>query len=132
MKGVVQKRNDIVSRDTSATIVSDGLLNDLRQLIESARSHVVQTVNSVLVSLYWNVGKRIKTEIHNNKHADYGKQNVSALSRELSWTHFRHIIYIEDSLQRDFYVQMCCAERWSTRTLHAKIDTLIAKIREHI
>lgn len=84
MKKVVQKRNDIVSMDTSASVVSDGLLGDLRHLIESAKSQVVQTANSVLVSLYWNVGKRIKTEILNNERAAYGKEIVSTLSRELT------------------------------------------------
>jgi DUF1016 N-terminal domain len=139
MKKVTFERNDIVSRDDSSSIVSDGLLADLGQLIDSAKSQVVQTANYVLVALYWNVGKRIKTEILGNKRAGYGKEIVLALSRELtleygtgfseanlwhmirfadiypdekilyalsrelSWTHFRHIIYIEDSLQRDFY-----------------------------
>ena len=115
----------------------------------------------MLVALYWNVGKRIKTEILGNKRADYGKEIVSALSRELtleygtgfseanlwhmirfadiypdekilyalsrelSWTHFRNIIYIEDSLQRDFYAEMCRVERWSTRTLLSKIQGML-------
>ncbi len=105
--------------------MSDGLLADLRQFIDSAKYQVVQTTNYVLVALYWNVGKRIKTEILGNKRAGYGKEIVLALSRELSWTHFRHIIYIEDSLQRDFYAEMCRTERWSTRTLHAKIQGML-------
>ena len=37
-------------------------------------------------------------------------QIVSALSRQLSWTHFRQIIYIDDSLVRDFYAEMCRIE----------------------
>ena len=161
MKKAVQKHNDIVSMDASASVVSDGLLGDLRHLIESAKSQVVQTANSVLVSLYWNVGKRIKTEILNYERATYGKEIVSALSRELtleygggfsekslwhmirfaevfpdeqilsalqrdlSWTHFKEIIYIDDGLKRDFYAEMCRAERWSTRTLHAKIQGML-------
>lgn len=32
---------------------------------------------------------------------------VSALMRQLSWTHFLSIIYLQDSLQRDFYAEMC-------------------------
>jgi predicted nuclease of restriction endonuclease-like (RecB) superfamily len=50
---------------------------------------------------------------------------VSALRRQLSWTHFREIIYLDDSLKRDFYAEMCRLERWSTRTLRAKIDGLL-------
>ena len=35
------------------------------------------------------------------------REIVYALSRQLSWTHFRQIIYLADSLQREFYTQMC-------------------------
>ncbi|MCA9443866.1 MAG: DUF1016 family protein [Candidatus Omnitrophica bacterium] len=50
---------------------------------------------------------------------------VYSLSRQLSWTHFRDLIYIEDSLKRDFYAEMCRVERWSTRTLRAKIRGML-------
>jgi len=30
---------------------------------------------------------------------------VSALMRQLSWTHFLSIIYLQDSLQRNFYAE---------------------------
>lgn len=38
MKKVTFERNDIASRDDSSAIVRDGLLADLRQLIDSAKS----------------------------------------------------------------------------------------------
>ena len=50
---------------------------------------------------------------------------VSALSRQLSWTHFRKFIYIEDDLQREFYIQMCCLDKWSTRVLENRIDSML-------
>lgn len=50
---------------------------------------------------------------------------VSAVSRQLSWTHLRSLIYIEDPLKRDFYLQMCQAERWSTRTLQERLDSML-------
>lgn len=50
---------------------------------------------------------------------------VSALSRQLSWTHFRRIIYIDEPLKRSFYAEMCRIENWSTRTLDEKIDSLL-------
>lgn len=46
---------------------------------------------------------------------------VSALRRELSWTHFKEIIYLDDPLKREFYAELCRAERWSTRTLQHKV-----------
>jgi len=53
------------------------------------------------------------------------KRIVSALMRQLSWTHFLSIIYLQDSLQRDFYAEMCRIERWSTRTLPKKIASML-------
>jgi predicted nuclease of restriction endonuclease-like (RecB) superfamily len=50
---------------------------------------------------------------------------VQALSTQLSWTHLRLIISLEDPLQRDFYAQMCRLERWSTRTLEKKISGML-------
>jgi hypothetical protein len=50
---------------------------------------------------------------------------VSALRRELSWTHFKEIIYLDDPLKRDFYAELCRIERWSTRTLQHKIGHLL-------
>ena len=35
------------------------------------------------------------------------KEIVHALSAQLTWTHFREIIYLDDSIQRDFYAKMC-------------------------
>ena len=51
---------------------------------------------------------------------------VAALRRQLSWTHFRRLIYIDDPLKRDFYAEMCAIERWSTRTLEEKISSMLS------
>lgn len=50
---------------------------------------------------------------------------VHALSGQLSWTHLRQIIYLDDPLQRDFYAEMCRIERWNTRTLGKKIGSML-------
>ncbi len=50
---------------------------------------------------------------------------VHALSAQLSWTHLRQIIYLKDDLQRDFYAELCRVERWSVRTLQAKIQGML-------
>jgi len=50
---------------------------------------------------------------------------VHALSRQLSWTHLRQIIYLDNPLQREFYTHMCRIEHWSTRTLQEKIQGML-------
>src|SRR4051812_43366794 len=53
------------------------------------------------------------------------REIVSALSRQLGWTHFRTLVYIDDPLRREFYAEMCRLERWSTRTLEKKIGGML-------
>ncbi|UIF89016.1 YhcG family protein [Cupriavidus sp. UYPR2.512] len=50
---------------------------------------------------------------------------VYALSRQLSWTHLRSLIYIEAPLKREFYLEMCRNEGWSTRTLQDRLDSML-------
>jgi predicted nuclease of restriction endonuclease-like (RecB) superfamily len=50
---------------------------------------------------------------------------VSALRRQLSWTHLKRIIYLDDPLKRDFYAEMCRVQRWSTRALERQIDSML-------
>ena len=50
---------------------------------------------------------------------------VSALMRQLSWTHFLAIIYLPEPVQREFYAEICRVERWSTRTLREKIASML-------
>ena len=60
------------------------LFNDLSQLIEQSKNFVIVQANSVMTMLFWNVGKRINEDILQNKRADYGKQIVETLSRQLT------------------------------------------------
>lgn len=50
---------------------------------------------------------------------------VSALRRQLSWTHLKRLIYLDDPLKRAFYAEMCRIERWTTRELAERIDSML-------
>jgi predicted nuclease of restriction endonuclease-like (RecB) superfamily len=50
---------------------------------------------------------------------------VSALSRQLAWSHFLELIYLKDSLARDFYAEMCRLDRWSVRTLRDRVGSML-------
>lgn len=45
-----------------------------------------------------------------------------AVRTQLSWTHLRSLMAVENKLARQFYMEMCRLEHWSTRTLDEKID----------
>lgn len=48
-----------------------------------------------------------------------------ALSIELSWTHIRKLMFIDDELKRSFYIEICKNEHWSSRTLSERIDSML-------
>ncbi|HYW09323.1 MAG TPA: PDDEXK nuclease domain-containing protein [Longimicrobium sp.] len=50
---------------------------------------------------------------------------VSALRRQLSWTHFKALIYVDDALKRDFYAELCRLEGWSSRQLRERMQSLL-------
>ncbi|WP_096724135.1 PDDEXK nuclease domain-containing protein [Paraburkholderia acidicola] len=137
------------------------LLDDVRHLINTARSRAAAAVNAELSLLYWQIGHRVRVNILRNARAGYGdatvaglaerltaeygrgwserqlrhclrvaevfpdEQIVSALRRQLSWTHLKTLIYIDDPLKRDFYIELCRAERWSSRQLLERVNSLL-------
>lgn len=50
---------------------------------------------------------------------------VASLMQDLTWTHIRLLLPIKDPLAREFYVEMCRAERWSVRTLRERIGGML-------
>ncbi len=66
-----------------AAVRPGGLLADVRELIVQAREGVARAVNSGLTLLYWQIGDRIRHEVLREKRAEYGKEIVAALGRQL-------------------------------------------------
>ena len=63
--------------------ISGNLIDDIRRLIETARQNVAVTVNAGLTILYWQIGSRIRQDILKEKRAEYGREIVVTLSRQL-------------------------------------------------
>jgi predicted nuclease of restriction endonuclease-like (RecB) superfamily len=60
------------------------LVSDIRSLIESARQRVAVAVNAELTLLYWEIGSRINRDVLAGERAEYGKQVLANLAKELS------------------------------------------------
>lgn len=73
----------VTRRKALPVMQPEGLLSDLRRLIEQARAQVAQAANSTLTLLYWHVGQRIRREVLGERRAEYGEQIVSTLSAQL-------------------------------------------------
>ena len=141
---------------------SQSLIQDLRQIIDQSRCHVAATANYALTTMYWHIGERINRDILGNERAEYGKQIVAQVAKQLqeeygakgfeertirrmmqfaqmfpdfqivstlltklSWSHFLTVMPLKDDLQREFYLTMAAAERWSVRVLQSKIDGML-------
>ena len=65
-------------------IVQDPLVAVVRQLIDKARQRMALAVNAELTRLYWQIGRRIGTELLRGQRADYGKQEVAELACQLT------------------------------------------------
>ncbi|HEY6083677.1 MAG TPA: PDDEXK nuclease domain-containing protein, partial [Chitinophagaceae bacterium] len=72
--------------------------NELSSLIEQSQQQAVSQVNSTLSMLFWHIGDRINRNILQNKRADYGKQIVFTLSRQLTEKYGRN--FEEKNLRR--------------------------------
>jgi len=63
------------------------LFKDISELIYNSKNRIIDLSNSELITLFWNVGRRINEHVLQNKRAEYGKQIVVTLSKLLVQIH---------------------------------------------
>jgi len=87
---------------------------------------IIATLSQCLVEKYGS-GWDSKTIRHCLRSAETFSEGliVSAAQRQLGWTHLKTIMYLKDDLQRQFYIEMCIQQRWSTRKLQERIDSML-------
>ena len=66
------------------TLEAEPLVQQLRELIENTRKRVASVVSDETSQLYWNVGNAINTFVLQGNRAEYGKQIVATVSRQLA------------------------------------------------
>lgn len=64
-------------------ISNHDLLKDLMSIIDHGKREAFVRVNSALILVYWQVGKRINEDVLQEKRAAYGKQVVPSISIQL-------------------------------------------------
>lgn len=69
--------------DNNILPFSDDLLKDLVSIIDKGKRAVSVRVNSALILVYWQVGKRINEDVLRDKRAEYGKQVIPSISAQL-------------------------------------------------
>ena len=60
------------------------LFSDISLMIEQSRRAIHAYASSATVMLFWEIGRRINTDVLENRRADYGKQIVSRVATQLT------------------------------------------------
>lgn len=64
---------------------NQSVINEIKQILNEAREKVARTVNNELLLAYWNIGRVIvESEQEGSEKAEYGKQLLKSLSKELT------------------------------------------------
>ena len=50
---------------------------------------------------------------------------LHTLCAELNWSHIRQLLHIKDPIKRNFYIEICKIEKWSSRQLKERINSLL-------
>lgn len=67
--------------------LNEQMVKDIQNIIIKSRNKIVYQVNNTMLNAYWNIGKIIvENEQKGNIKAEYGKQILKELSKELSTT----------------------------------------------
>jgi len=77
----MKPKNQLTTQTTA--LAEDKLFADLSRIIENRRNRIIRQANNEKVFMLWEIGKRINDEILNNQRAEYGKQIVATVSRQL-------------------------------------------------
>ena len=74
---------NIQSHSSQIAVIAEPLMQQLWELIENTRKHVASVVSDETTQLYWNVGNVVNTFVLQGSRAEYGKQIVVSVSRQL-------------------------------------------------
>jgi predicted nuclease of restriction endonuclease-like (RecB) superfamily len=116
---MASKKRDLMKMKPVPPVASPPLLEDLRRLIEETRQGVAATVNAAISVLYWNVGRRIREDILQEKRAEYGRQILPTLSAKLT------VEYGRGWNERNLAYMVRFAETFPDETI---LHTLCAKL----
>lgn len=81
----------------------DTLYGEIRQLIETAKTHAVSQVNQALVLTYWQIGKRVKIDLLEAGRAQYGAGVLKQLAQRLTHEYGSGFSYSSLTRMAKFY-----------------------------
>jgi hypothetical protein len=107
------------------------LFQEIRQMIDAAKQRVAIAINAEITLLYWQIGKRIQTDVLQGQRAEYGQQIIAKLSQKLTqlygkgWSarQLRHCLQFAEIFPDLAIVNTLCSKlSWSHLRLLIRID----------
>ena len=100
--------------------ISNNYINEIKTILKNARQKAYTAVNSAMVEAYWKIGRRIVEEEQSGRErAEYGKEIIKNLSKELTEEFGKGYSYRTLREIRQFYLMFSDFEKW--RTVSAKL-----------
>ena len=147
-KNIVKKETEKEVESSSLYEFSRDLILNSRKLVyQTANFAMVETywrIGEKIVAeqggeMYAKYGENLLKSVSERLTADFGKgftyvnltnmrkfyqqfQNVYALRKELTWTHYRSLIRVENTKAREIYMNEAADNGWSTRFLDKQVD----------
>ncbi|MCL2861511.1 MAG: PDDEXK nuclease domain-containing protein [Firmicutes bacterium] len=79
----MSKKKSNLKLTSDISTYENNLVGEVSHIIEKRKHSIVTQANSGMVMMFWEVGRHIDFSILNNKRADYGKQIVTTVSKQL-------------------------------------------------
>lgn len=93
-----------------------GLIADIKQIIDRGRQEAYAQVNAVMISTYWNIGRRIvEEEQKGQERAEYGKHLIENLADVLTHEYGKGFSSRYLRAFRKYYLLFPCEEIWKSR-----------------
>ncbi len=73
--------NELINNDNE---INNIFFDNIKDLVINSRNKVYQTVNTEMLSLYWNIGKAIMEIQQGDERASYGDAVLEKLSEKLT------------------------------------------------
>ena len=95
--------------------ISNNYISEIKKILKNARQKAYTAVNSAMVEAYWEIGRRIVEEEQRGKErAEYGKEIVKNLSKELTEEFGKGFGERNIRNIRQFYVLFSDYEKWKS------------------
>ena len=101
-------------------MASSDLVNELKNLIATAKQHAQRQVNAQMTLLYWELGRTIQNHILSNQRADYAKQVVKLVAQQLTQEYGKG--FNEKSLRRMMQFYQAYPEHEIVATLSRQLN----------